>query len=135
MDVLHGRDNRPGNSALGWPGRSSRVLAPCREPLQAGSSLSPQIPSESIVHAVFERDPEILHVLNLPLPSPLRNYWAFIYKYVYFRPDIVRLSWGRRSVDLLPVAQRTIALTNGVVDRPWVVGREFESHVHHDNAF
>ena len=26
-------------------------------------------------------------------------------------------------------------LTNGVVDRPWVVGREFESHVHHENAF
>ena len=25
--------------------------------------------------------------------------------------------------------------TNGVVDRPWVVGREFESHVHHENAF
>ena len=25
--------------------------------------------------------------------------------------------------------------TNGAVDRPWVVGREFESHVHHENAF
>ena len=43
--------------------------------------------------------------------------------------SVVRLSLGRRSVNLLPVAQRTNALTNGVVDRPWV-GREFESHVH-----
>ena len=50
---------------------------------------------------------------------------------------IVRLNLGRRLVNLLPVAQRTTsnALTNGVVDRPWVVGREFESHVHHENAF
>ena len=48
---------------------------------------------------------------------------------------VIRLSLGRRSVNLLPVAQRTNAFTNGVVDRPWVVGREFESHVHHENAF
>ena len=49
---------------------------------------------------------------------------------------VIRLSLGRRLVNLLPVAQRTNALTNGVVDRPWIVGREFESHVHHDeNAF
>ena len=49
---------------------------------------------------------------------------------------------GKRLVNLLPVAQRTNAFTNGVVDRPWVVGREFdrpwvvgrefESHVHHE---
>ena len=26
-------------------------------------------------------------------------------------------------------------LTNGVVDRPWVVGREFGPHVHYENAF
>ena len=48
---------------------------------------------------------------------------------------VIRLILGRRLVNLLPVAQRTNALTNGVVDRPWVVGREFESHVHHENAF
>ena len=50
---------------------------------------------------------------------------------------VMRLSLGRQLVNLLPVAQRTMnnALTNGFVDRPWVVGREFESHVHHENAF
>ena len=48
---------------------------------------------------------------------------------------VLRLSLGRRLVNLLPVAQRTHAFTNGVVDRPWVVGREFEPHVHHENAF
>ena len=32
------------------------------------------------------------------------------------------------------VAQRTIALKD-VVDRRWVVGRESESHVHHENTF
>ena len=47
---------------------------------------------------------------------------------------VIRLRLGRRSVNLLPVVQRTNAFTNGVVDRPWVVGREFESHVHHENA-
>ena len=45
---------------------------------------------------------------------------------------IIRLSFGRRLVNVLPVAQRTNALTNGVVGRPWVVDREFESHVHHE---
>ena len=44
-------------------------------------------------------------------------------------------SLGKGLVSLLPVAQRTNAFTNGAVDRPWVVGREFESHVHHENAF
>ena len=48
---------------------------------------------------------------------------------------VIRLSLGRRLVNLLPVAQRTNAFTNGVVDRPGVVGRESESHVHHENAF
>ena len=47
---------------------------------------------------------------------------------------VIRLILGRRLVNLLPVAQRTNAFTNGVVDRPWVVGREFESHVRHENA-
>ena len=50
-------------------------------------------------------------------------------------PDVIGLSLGRRLVNLLPVAQRTNTFTNGVVDRPWVVGREFESHAHHENAF
>ena len=52
-------------------------------------------------------------------------------------PDryVIRLSLGRRLVNLLPVAQRINALTNGVIDRPWVVGRDFESHVHHENDF
>ena len=49
--------------------------------------------------------------------------------------SIIRLSLGGRKVNLLPVAQRTNAFTNGVVDRPWIVGREFESHVYHENAF
>ena len=39
---------------------------------------------------------------------------------------------GRRLVNLLPVAQRTNAFINGVVDRPWVVGHEYESHVQHE---
>ena len=48
---------------------------------------------------------------------------------------VIRLRLGRRLVDLLPVAQRTNAIPKGVVDRLWVVGREFESHVHHEKAF
>ena len=49
---------------------------------------------------------------------------------------VMRLTLGRRLVNLLPVAQRTNnAFTNDDVDRPWIVGREFESHVHHENAF
>ena len=49
---------------------------------------------------------------------------------------VTRLSLGSRQSVNLSVAQRTInnALTNGVVDRPWVVGREFESHVHREHA-
>ena len=35
----------------------------------------------------------------------------------------------------LQVAQRTNAFTNTVVGRTWVVGRDIESHVHHENAF
>ena len=46
-----------------------------------------------------------------------------------FQPCVIRLSLGTRLVNLLRVAP------NGVDDRPWVVGREFESHVHHENAF
>ena len=42
---------------------------------------------------------------------------------------VLRLRLGsRRSVNILPLAQRTInkILTNGVVGRTWVVGCEFE---------
>ena len=51
--------------------------------------------------------------------------------------DVIRLSLGRPLVNLLPVAQRTSVFTkfDGVVDIPWIVGRDFESHVHHENAF
>ena len=45
------------------------------------------------------------------------------------------LSLGRQLVNLLPVAQRGNAFTNSVVDRPGVVGCEFESHVHQKNPF
>ena len=46
------------------------------------------------------------------------------------------LVWvGRRLVDLLQEAQRTNAFTNASSAGPWVVGREVESHVHHENAF
>ena len=66
--------------------------------------------------------------------------WVFLLYTVLYccttqRTAVIRLSLGRRLVNLLPVAQRTNAFANGVVDRPWVVGREFESHVHHENAF
>ena len=44
-------------------------------------------------------------------------------------------SLGRRSVNLwLPVAQWTSGLKKDVSDRPWIVGREFESHVHHERT-
>ena len=60
----------------------------------------------------------------------------FIHLCLCILPRVNVTSLGsRRLVNLLPVAQRTNAFTNGVVDRPWVVGREFESHVHHENAF
>ena len=49
-------------------------------------------------------------------------------------PRVVR-HLGRESVNLLPVAQRTNALTYGVVGRTLAAGREFESHVHHGNFF
>ena len=49
---------------------------------------------------------------------------------------VIRLSLGRRLVNLSPVTQRTNALSQMASSAgPWVVGREFESHVHHENAF
>ena len=54
----------------------------------------------------------------------------------YVKLVVIRLSLGSRRLVNLPVTQRTNALTNGIVDRPWiVVGREFEPHVHLANAF
>ena len=42
---------------------------------------------------------------------------------------------SRRLVDLLPVvAQRVKTLTDGDVGSTWVVGREFNSHVHHGKS-
>ena len=41
---------------------------------------------------------------------------------------------GRRLADLLPAAQRTKTLTNGVIGSTWVVGGEIEPHVHHENT-
>ena len=45
--------------------------------------------------------------------------------------SVMKLRLDRRSVNLLPVAQRNIdqILTNGIIVRTWV-GRDFESHVH-----
>ena len=60
---------------------------------------------------------------------PGRYISHFVYKH---SQHVIRLSLGRRLVNLLPVAQRTNAFTNGVVDRPWVVSREFESRVHRE---
>ena len=48
---------------------------------------------------------------------------------------VIRLSLGRRLVNLLPVAQRLMPSQMASSAGPWVVGREFESHVHHENAF
>ena len=45
----------------------------------------------------------------------------------------MRLRLGRQLVNLLPLAQQTKTFTNGVDGRSWVVGREFESHVHHED--
>ena len=44
--------------------------------------------------------------------------------------------WGRESVSLLPVAQRTMEkmIRHGVIGSTWVAGGEFESHVHHGNT-
>ena len=49
--------------------------------------------------------------------------------------SVIRLSLGRRLVNPLPVAQRTNALHKWRRRQTWVVGREFESHVHYENAF
>ena len=56
------------------------------------------------------------------------------YSTVGYKKSVTRFSLVRRSVNLFSVAERTNAFTNGV-DRPWVVGREFESHVHIETRF
>ena len=47
------------------------------------------------------------------------------------------LVWVGDFVNFLPVqvAQWINALTSGIVGRMWAAGRQFESHVHHENAF
>ena len=42
---------------------------------------------------------------------------------------------GRRWVNYLLVDQRTSALTYDIVERTSAADREFESRVHHENAF
>ena len=75
--------------------------------------------------------PEIVKNFGVGKDGPIRRPRIPLFK----GESVIRLRLGRRLVNLLPVAQRTNAFTNGVVDRPGVVGREFESHVHHENAF
>ena len=53
----------------------------------------------------------------------------------FFGRTVIRLGLGGRLVKSLPVAQRTVTLTYGVVGRTSAAGREFESLVHHENAF
>ena len=48
---------------------------------------------------------------------------------------VMRLRLDRRLVNLFTLAQRTKTLTNDIDGRTWVVGRGFESHVHHEIAF
>ena len=67
--------------------------------------------------------------------APMDYFIAEVVNIEHVKLVVIRLSLGRRLVNLLPVAQRTNALTNGVFNRPWVVGREFESHVHPENSF
>ena len=59
-----------------------------RDMMQTGSSLSPQIPSESNVHAVFERLTlkffSFSHVFAVPLLSLLRMFFFFIARYFGF---------------------------------------------------
>ena len=78
---------------------------------------------------------------NISLASTLNFFLQYFVATVEHRlllATVIWLSLGRPSVNLLPVAQRsqrTNALTYGVVERTWAAGREFESHVHHENAF
>ena len=76
--------------------------------------------------------PEIVKNFGVGTYGPIRRPIIRLFKE---GESVIRLSLGRRLVNLLPVAKQSNALTNGVVGRPWVVGREFESHVHHENAF
>ena len=76
--------------------------------------------------------PEIVKNFGVGTYGPIRRPRIPLFK---GGESVIRISSGRRLVNLLPVAQRTNALTNGVVDRTWAVGREFDSHVHHENAF
>ena len=98
-----------------------------------GHHLSPRIdivPSESSRRDVSKRPPCLASTLFQLWISSTENRPTGVWYTV-----VIRLSLGRRLVNHLPVAQRTNAFTNGVDSRTWVVGREFESHVHHENAF
>ena len=53
--------------------------------------------------------------------APMDYFIAEVVDIEHVKLVVIRLSLGRRLVNLLPVAQRTNALTNGIVDRPWIV--------------
>ena len=82
----------------------------------------------------LKHDTAAQQAVVIPMPTA-SHYQGLTIRYIERTASVVlRLSLGRRLANLylLPVAQRTNAfLTNGVVDRPWVVGRKFGSHVHH----
>ena len=109
-------------------------------------------PRRCIVRSTWFGPTQIEYPLLLIVPLPVFSYhWDGTYSFpswsLHFTTSSLGIpskylrngrmfssSWccetlGRRLVDLLPVAQRTSAFTNGVVGRQWVVGREFESHV------
>ena len=88
-------------------------------------------------HRLSSPHPSVLYAetqLRWRTPQPPITDYEYLFG-VSASVRVIRLSLGRCSVNLLPVPQRTNALTNGVVDRPWIVGRDFESHVHHKSAF
>ena len=60
--------------------------------------------------------------------------WYQVRVYIYL-VWLTACRLGRRSVDLLLAAHRTKTLQKPVVGRIGVVGRDFGSHVHHENAF
>ena len=79
-----------------WTGRPSWVVALYRKPLQAGSTVSPQIPSESNVHAIFET-PWIFQFLHACWMCPYRAHYelrAFIYLFVVGQIFGVCIFWG-----------------------------------------
>ena len=69
---------------LGW-----RVVALYRIPLQAGSSVHPQIPSESNVQVVLETDPEVLHACLMYPAEPFRMGFIYIFIFASYLPSCI----------------------------------------------